>query len=30
MGRKKGDFNKAIQKVYKELDKKDKNWKEKN
>ena len=26
----KGDFNKAIKRVYKELDKKDKNWKEKN
>ena len=25
----KGDFNKAIKRVYKELDKKDKNWKEK-
>ncbi len=26
---KKGDFNKAINRVYKELDKKDKNWKQK-
>ena len=28
-GGKKGDFKKAIKRVYKELDKKDKNWKEK-
>ena len=28
-GGKKSDFNKAIKKVYKELDKKDKNWKNK-
>ena len=28
-GGSKGDFNKAIKKVYKELDKKDKNWKNK-
>ena len=28
-GGKKGDFNKAIKKVFKELDKKDKNWKTK-
>ena len=28
-GGKKNDFNKAIRKVYKELDKKDKNWKKK-
>ena len=28
-GGKKGDFNKAINRVYKELDKKDQNWKQK-
>ena len=30
MGRKNLDFSKAIKKVYKELDKKDRNWREKN
>ena len=29
MGRKNGDFNKAIKRVYRELNKKDKNWKNK-
>ena len=29
-GGKSGDFNKAIKKVFRELDKKDKNWKNKN
>ena len=29
-GGKKGDFNKAIKKVYRELFKKDKNWQKKN
>jgi len=29
MGRKKGDFKKAMNRVYKELSKKDKNWKTK-
>ena len=29
MGRKNGDFSKAIKRVYRELNKKDKNWKNK-
>ena len=29
MGRKKGNFTKAIKKIYRELNKKDKNWKNK-